>query len=298
MRHFKTISELHRSIGYPPPENPLISLVMCEKLSECSIGQIEFTTDFYMIAFKKIKSGYVLYGRTKYDHDNGSMMFMKPRQVIEINNVELEEKGFIIWIHEDFLNGYHLHSEIKKYGYFDYEANEALHLSAREEQIIWDLHSKIEGEYYNNQDEYSREIIIAHIDSILKYSQRFYKRQFINRTELSGKTVSKFNDLLASYLEKGKLQEKGLPTVKSLADLFNLSPRYLSDVLKQETGKTAIELIHIFLISEAKNLLQGSENSVSETAYALGFDNPPYFSRLFKKEVGMSPNEYRKNFVN
>jgi AraC family transcriptional activator of pobA len=298
MRHFKTISELHRSIGYPPPENPLISLVMCEKLSECSIGLSEFTTDFYMIAFKKIKSGYVLYGRTKYDHDNGSMMFMKPRQVIEINNVELEEKGFIIWIHEDFLNGYHLHSEIKKYGYFDYEANEALHLSAREEQIIWDLHSKIEGEYYNNQDEYSREIIIAHIDSILKYSQRFYKRQFINRTELSGKTVSKFNDLLASYLEKGKLQEKGLPTVKSLADLFNLSPRYLSDVLKQETGKTAIELIHIFLISEAKNLLQGSENSVSETAYALGFDNPPYFSRLFKKEVGMSPNEYRKNFVN
>lgn len=298
MRHFKTISELHRSIGYPPPENPLISLVMCEKLSECSIGQSEFTTDFYMIAFKKIKSGYVLYGRTKYDHDNGSMMFMKPRQVIEINNVELEEKGFIIWIHEDFLNGYHLHSEIKKYGYFDYEANEALHLSAREEQIIWDLHSKIELEYYNNQDEYSREIIIAHIDSILKYSQRFYKRQFINRTELSGKTVSKFNDLLTSYLEKGKVHEKGLPTVKSLADLFNLSPRYLSDLLKQETGKTAIELIHVFLISEAKNLLQGSENSVSETAYALGFDNPPYFSRLFKKEVGVSPNEYRKNFLN
>ncbi|WDO11533.1 helix-turn-helix transcriptional regulator [Flavobacterium sp. WW92] len=298
MKHYKTISELHRAVGYPPPENPLVSLVVCERLAECSIGQSEFTTDFYMIAFKKIKSGYVLYGRTKYDHDDGSMMFVKPRQVIEINNVELEEKGFIIWIHEDYLNGFHLHSEIKKYGYFDYEANEALHLSAREEQIIWDLYSKIDQEYYNNQDEYSREIIIAHIDSILKYSQRFYKRQFINRTELSGKTVSKFNDFLSSYLENGKLLEKGLPTVKSLAALFNLSPRYLSDLLKQETGKTAMELIHIFLISEAKNLLQGSENSVSETAYALGFDNPPYFSRLFKKEVGISPNEYRKNFLN
>ena len=108
----------------------------------------------------------------------------------------------------------------------------------------------------------------------------------------------RFNDFLSSYLENGKLLEKGLPTVKSLAALFNLSPRYLSDLLKQETGKTAMELIHIFLISEAKNLLQGSENSVSETAYALGFDNPPYFSRLFKKEVGISPNEYRKNFLN
>lgn len=299
MEHFKNISDLHRAINYPPPENPLISLIACEELSgNCSIGASEFTSDFYMIAFKKIKSGHILYGRTRYDHDNGSMMFVKPRQIIETQNVELEEKGFMMYIHEDFLNGHHLHSEIKKYSYFDYEANEALHLSAREEGIIWELYHKIELEYYNNQDEYSRDIILAHIDSILKYSQRFYKRQFLNRTEMSGKTISKFNTFLASYFEGGVLNDKGLPTVKSLASLFNISPRYLSDLLKQETGKTAMELIHIFLISEAKNLLKSSDNSVSETAYALGFDNPPYFSRLFKKEVGISPNQYKRNALN
>jgi AraC family transcriptional activator of pobA len=160
------------------------------------------------------------------------------------------------------------------------------------------LFSKIETEYHNNQDEYSRDIILAHIDSILKYSLRFYKRQFINRTGVSGKTVSKFNDALARYFESGGLQLKGLPTVNQMAEKLNISSRYLSDLLKQETGKTAIELIHIFLISEAKNLLQGSDNNIAETAYALGFDNLPYFSRLFKKEVGVSPNQFKKLIMN
>lgn len=294
MIHYKSISELHRGNNYPGPENPLISMLTCDQLSACTLGQREFTTDFYMIAFKKIKSGHVLYGRTRYDHEGGSMLFMKPRQVIEMNNIELEEKGFILYVHEDFLNGHPLHSEIRKYGFFDYEANEALHLSDREEQIIWDLFYRIQAEYYNNTDEYSRDIMLTHLDSMLKYSQRFYKRQFINRTTLSGTTVSRFNESLVTYFEGGKFQEKGLPSVKLMADMLNTSPRYLSDLLKQETGKTAIELIHIFLVSEAKNMLLSSDKTVAETAYLLGFENPPYFSRLFKKETGISPNEYKK----
>lgn len=298
MNHYKSISELHRANGYPGPENPMISLLTCGELSACTIGHREFTTDFYMIAFKKIKSGHVVYGRTHYDNENGSMLFVKPRQVIEMNNIELEEKGFIIYIHEDFLNGHALHSEIRKYSFFDYEANEALHLSEREELIIWDLFSKIQTEYHNNADEYSRDIMLTHIDSILKYSQRFYKRQFINRTELSGKMVSRFNDSLEAYFESGMFQKKGLPSVKSMASALNTSPRYLSDLLKQETGKTAMDLIHIFLISEAKNILMGSNNTVAETAYMLGFENPPYFSRLFKKETGLSPNEYKRRLEN
>ncbi|WP_183561947.1 helix-turn-helix domain-containing protein [Mucilaginibacter sp. SP1R1] len=296
MKHYKSLGELNRTNGFAPPENPLLSLVRCNKT--CSIGDREFTSDFYMIGFKKLIAGTFLYGRTRYDHDNGSMSFIKPRQVIELKNLEFDEDGFLIFIHEDFLNGHPLHSEIKKYGYFEYETNEALHLSPNEEKIIWELFSKIETEYYNNQDEYSRDIIIGHIDSILKYSQRFYKRQFINRMDVSGKIASKFNDALSAYFEKGLLHETGLPTVKLMASALNLSPSYLSDLLKQETGKTAMELIHIFMISEAKNLLKGSDNNIAETAYALGFDNLPYFSRLFKKEVGLSPNQFKKQIVN
>ncbi|RAW00595.1 helix-turn-helix domain-containing protein [Pseudochryseolinea flava] len=295
MIHFKTLSDMHRSNGYPGPENPLLSLLRCNQT--CTFGNTEYTSDFYMIGFKKLIAGQIMYGRTKYDHDSGSMSFFKPRQVIEMRNVELEESGFAIYMHEDYLNGHPLHSEIKKYSFFEYESNEALHLSPKEEMIIWDLYQKIEIEYNNNPDEYSRDIILAHIDSILKYAQRFYKRQFINRTSLSGKVVSKFNEKLALYFNNGYLQEKGLPTVKFMASELNMSSRYLSDLLKQETGKTAIELIHIFLISEAKNMLIEAEQSVSEIAYALGFDNLPYFSRLFKKETGVSPNQFKKQLV-
>jgi len=298
MNHFKTISEYNRFNGFAPPENPLLSLVECTKVDTCTLSREEFTADFYMIMFKKMKSGIILYGRTKYDHDNGSLSFVKPHQVVQMDNIEHEDKGFIIFVHEDYFNGNSIHSEIKKYGFFDYEANEALHLSTKEEEIIWDLYYKMQAEYSNNEDEYSRDIMLTHIDSILKYSQRFYKRQFINRKQLSGKTVTRFNEVLSSYFDNGKLKNSGLPSVKAMADLLNTSPRYLSDTLRQETGKTAIELIHIFLIGEAKNMLQASENTVSETAYTLGFENPPYFSRLFKKEVGLTPVEFRKQFLN
>ena len=251
-----------------------------------------------MFGFKKLKSGVVMYGRTKYDHDHGSLSFVKPRQVIEIRDVLLETEGFLLFIHEDFLNGHSLHTEIKKYGYFEYEISEALFLSPKEEVIIGEITDKIRLEIQNNQDEYSREIILGHIDSFLKYSQRFYRRQFINRNELSGRTVSKFNDLLRTHFEKQTFRDKGLPSVTDMAAQLNLSPRYLSDMLKQETGKTAMDLIHIYVISEAKNLLKVHDQNVSEVAYALGFENLPYFSRLFKKEVGVSPNQYRKVSLN
>jgi AraC-like DNA-binding protein len=296
MNYYKSLTVFLKANGLPLPENPMIAVVPCT--GTCALGDSELTGDFYMIAFKKLRSGTISYGRTRYDHENGSMLFVKPRQVIEFSNIELEEAGFNIFFHEDFLNGHPLHNEIKKYGFFDYETNEALHLSPREEQIIWELHDKIEAELNSNMDEYSRDIILTHIDSILKYSQRFYRRQFINRTELSGKTVSKFNNALSNYFDSGLLQTRGLPTVNSMASDLNLSTRYLSDMLKQETGKTAIELIHIYLINEAKNRLKSEDQNVSEIAYALGFENLPYFSRLFKKETGVSPNQFKKQLTN
>ncbi|MES2265151.1 MAG: AraC family transcriptional regulator [Bacteroidota bacterium] len=296
MNHYKNLTDLHKANGFPPPEHPRFSIYQCN--GACSIGEKEFTSDFYMIGFKKILSGEVLYGRTKYDHQSGSMMFFKPRQVIEMKNLKMEEDGFLIFIHEDYLNGHSLHDDIKKYHYFDYETNEALHLSPAEEKTIWELYHKIETEYHNNQDEYSRELILANIDTMLKYSQRFYKRQFITRTEISGKTVTKFNDELDRYVAAGMLDSKGLPSVHDIAERLNISAGYLTDVLKQESGKTALEHIHIYLISEAKNKLIGGDKSVSEIAYALGFENLSYFSRLFKKEVGVSPNLFKKQLLN
>jgi AraC family transcriptional regulator, transcriptional activator of pobA len=298
MKHYKSLIELHKENGFPPPEHPLFSIYQCDNHGKCSFGDREYTSDFYMIGFKKLVAGVILYGRTKYDHESGSMLFVKPRQVIEIKKLELEEDGFLMFIHEDFLSGHVLHDDIKKYHYFDYETNEALHLSPGEERTIWDLYRKIETEYTNNQDEYSRDLILSHVDALLKYSQRFYKRQFLNRTELSGKTVTRFNQEIERYMASGALGLKGLPSVTEMADRLNISAGYLSDVLKQESGKTALEHIHIYLISEAKNRLRRDDRSVSEIAYALGFENLSYFSRLFKKEVGLSPNSFKKQLLN
>lgn len=287
---------MHRFNGFPPPENPLIDVIRCQHT--CAMGDREFTSDFYMIGFKKLKSGVILYGRTKYDHDNGSMSFVKPRQVIEFRNLEFDEDGLLIFFHEDYINGHPLYEQIKKYGYFEYEANEALHLSPKEEQTIRELFDQIEAEYRNNQDEYSRDIILTHIDSILKYAQRFYKRQFLNRSTATGRMDAKFQKVLSAYFESGSLQTQGLPTVNYMASQLNISSRYLSDQLKEETGKTALELIHISLIAEAKNLLRTADHSVGEIAYTLGFENLPYFSRLFKKEVGVTPKAYKMQHLN
>lgn len=298
MKHYKTISELHKDSNFEAPEQPMISLIHCDDVNTCSIGQSKFTCDFYMIALKKIASGSFLYGKSKYDHDNGSMSFVKPRQAMEINSVVMAENAFVIFIHEDYFLGHNLHTEIKKYGFLDYEINEALHLSPSEEKIIWELYDKISLEYKNNTDAFSKDIILTHIDSILKYVQRFYHRQFINRKIMSGPIVSRFTEILSSHLESGKISSQGLPTVSAIASQLNISSRYLSDLLKQETGKTALEHIHIFLIDEAKNLLVSTENTIAETAYQLGFENPPYFSRLFKKQIGITPNQYRTQLLN
>jgi AraC family transcriptional regulator, transcriptional activator of pobA len=298
MNHFKKINDLHEALGIKPPEHPLFSVAYGEKDSCTGNIELEFTSAFYIIGFKKLKSGSMLYGKTKYDHDRGSMSFIKPQQKVTFKSMELQEKGFLIIIHEDFLPGTVLYNEVKKYSYFDYEVNEALHLSPGEEDIIWNLYFSIEKEYNNNTDEHSKSIIISHLNSMLKYAQRFYKRQFIHRTELTGSTVTRFNALLAADFEERKSKDRRLPTVSSMAEKMHISPRYLTDLLKEETGKTALELIHLFLIGEAKNLLTEGELNISEISHLLGFDNTTYFSRLFKKEVGTPPNKFRDHFLN
>ncbi|KAF0142781.1 MAG: AraC family transcriptional regulator [Stygiobacter sp.] len=296
-KHFQTISELHKAQGYPLPENPLFGLKQLKKTTT-PVTVTAVSYDFYFICFKRLKTGNIWYGKTKYDNDRGFMYFMKPRQIISLHKVQLKGKGFSIEIHEDFLMGHPLFNEIKKYDFFDYETSEALHVTPREEKIMWSLFNKMESEYHNNPDEFSKTIILSHLDSILKYAQRFYKRQFIDRKPILGLTVTKFNECLNKYFVNGEVGGKGLPSVNYIASRLNLSPKYLSDLLKHETGKTALELIHLFVISEAKNMIVEGERSISEIAYQLGFENPPYFSRLFRKEVGMSPKEFKNHLLN
>lgn len=294
MNHFDKISSYNQVIGLKAPEHPLFYISRGNKEC-CNVGkESEFTADFYIIIFKKIESGSMQYGKTKYDHDRGKMSFIKPRQITGCKNIRLEEDCFIILIHEDFLSGTALHNEIKKYAYFEYEVNEALHLSPSEEETVWNLVYAMEKEYHNNVDDYSKTIILSHLDTMLKYAQRFYKRQFIDRVDLRGATFTKFNDLLSEYFKNKTNNDFGLPTVSYMAEKLHVSSRYLTDLLKQETGKTALELIHLYLISEAKNLLKEGKMNITEISVSLGFENLTYFSRLFKKEVGITPNIFRE----
>lgn len=300
MQHFNTLSSYLEYLELPRPEHPMISVftamgdgfLPCPKASSPPI-----TNDCYTISFKKFVTGELSYGRTKYDFTNGALFFIAPRQVLQWNDAAVfEQKGFSINFHEDFLKGTELAHQIKKYGFFSYSANEALHLSPKEEKQIEAIADSIDMEYQNNQDEFSKDIIISQLTTLLKYANRFYERQFINRKELSNNLLEQFNEKLEEYFDSGRLQENGIPSIEQIADKLSVSQRYLSDTLKKETGKTSTEHLQLYLIDEAKNILLDPKKSVAEVAYALGFEYPPYFSRLFKKKEGISPTEYREKF--
>ena len=297
MQNYQDISIFSRDIGVTRPEHPLFSITFGHKNSN-SIADIVFTAGFYIISFQKVVSGNITYGKKDFDHGRGKMLFFKPNQIITFRNVKSEDDCFLIMIKADYFSGTALHKELKNYGFFDYETHEALYLSPSEEDTIWNLVRTMHQEMYNNTDPYSKAIMTAHLGTLFSYSQRFYSRQIINRLEVNGPVGCKFQHILNAYYDEDKKQRSGLPTVAYMADQFNFSSRYLSDLLKQETGKTAIELIHLHLINEAKNyLLKGSLN-ISEISFILGFENPNYFARLFKKEVGIPPKEFRFNHLN
>lgn len=299
MIHFKTLSAYFDYMLLPAPEHPMLSVLSargdsflpCPKESSPPI-----TNDCYSISLKKIIKGNLNYGRTKYDFTNGVMIFMSPRQVLQWDSsVVFDQKGFSINFHEDFIKGTELDHQIKKFGFFSYSANEALHLSPSEEQQMESIVEQIETEYLNNQDVFSKEIIISHLSTLLKYANRYYERQFLNRKEYANDLITLFKQQLDAYLQSGALQEKGMPSIEFLSEKLSITQRYLSDTLKKETGKTTTEHIQLYLINEAKNLLLEPNTSISDTAYKLGFEYPQYFSRLFKKKVGVSPKQFIEN---
>ena len=282
----------------PKPEHPMLSVLTasndnflpCPKESSPPI-----TNDCYSISLKKVIKGNLNYGRTKFDFSNGVLIFLAPRQVLQWDSsVVFEQKGFSINFHENFLKGTELAHQIKRYGFFSYSVFEALHLSPKEEEQIESIVNNIEHEYQSNQDQFSKEIITSQLSTLLKYANRFYERQFINRKELSHELLDRFNTQLQEYFETGQLQQNGIPSIDQIADILQVSQRYLSDMLKKETGKTTTEHLQLFLVEEAKNILLNPNKNISEVAFELGFEYPQYFSRLFKKKEGLSPSEYRE----
>jgi len=300
MKHFKTLSTFFDYMELPRPEHPMLSVLSAtdEGFLPCPReSSPPITNDCYSISLKKKVKGSLNYGRTKYDFNNGALIFIAPRQVIQWDSsVVFDQRGFSINFHEDFLKGTDLAYQIRKYGFFSYSVNEALHLSPKEEKQIESIVENIELEYHNNQDEYSKDIIISQLSTLLKYANRFYERQFLNRKELSTDLLEQFNRELEEYFESGLLQANGIPSIEQVAMRMSVSQRYLSDTLKRETGKTTTEHLQLYLIDEAKNVLLKPNKSISEVAYELGFEYPQYFSRLFKKKEGLSPTEYREKY--
>jgi len=290
-----TISEMHRMLGLAGPEHPLVSTIHFSDIinSEANIPD-GLLLNFYMIALKKDYKGKIRYGQSSYDFDEGIMSFIAPGQICYENEPgENPLAGCMLLIHPDFLRGYPLGKTIKNYEFFSYAVNEGLYLSHKEEGMVESIMRNIEQEYKSAIDNLSQDVIMSHIELLLTYSNRFYNRQFITRKNVNNDLVAKMEALLTNHYNSDK---NCLPRVKDIADHLNVSPGYLSDMLRALTGQNAQQHIHSKLIEKAKEILTSTPLSVSEIAYQFGFEYPQSFSKLFKTKTKVSPLEYRKLF--
>jgi AraC family transcriptional activator of pobA len=295
---FKTINEFHQFRKLPKPEHPLISVINLESIKHMPGDETSLVLNFYSIALKRNFNARVRYGQQEYDFDEGIMFFISPGQVFKIEiekGSSFNQSGWMLLVHPDFLWNTILAKTIKQYEYFDYSVNEALFLSEKEEIIITGIMQGIQQEYHSNIDKFSQDIIIAQVELLLNYADRFYHRQFITRKISNHKTLGRLEEILAEYFNSDTLS-KGLPTVGYIADALNVSPGYLSGLLKTLTGKSTQQHIHDSLIEKAKEKLSTTALSVSEIAYGLGFEHPQSFSKLFKTKTNLSPLEFRQSF--
>ncbi|RNA61987.1 AraC family transcriptional regulator [Chryseobacterium nematophagum] len=296
----KTISEFHSLRGLPEPKHPLISIIDFEDMTLFPpTGQQSLIFDFYMISSKRNMDHKYRYGQKDYDFDEGVMFFMSPNQVLHIVREEnyKNPSGWMLMIHPDFLWNTSLASSIKKYDFFDYIVNEALFVSKHEELTIQHIIDAIREEYHSNIDQFSQDIIISQLETLLNYSQRFYQRQFITRQKANHQLLERMENVLDNYFERDDLPIQGLPTVQFLSDQLNISPQYLRNVLKVLTGQSPQQHIHEKLIYKAKQKLSTTHLSVSEIAYDLGFEHSQSFSKLFKSKTDISPLEFRKLYL-
>ena len=298
---FHTITEYHRAVGLPNPAHPLISLVHMENINRpLAEGSFNLIFDFYSISMKRVKNTKFKYGQQASDFDEGVLFFMSPGQVfgvgIEKGSVMHRPEGWMILIHPDFLWNTPLAKTIKQYEFFNYSVYEALYLSDKEEMMLTTIGQNIEQEYNATTDRFSQSVIIAQLELLLTYSERFYQRQFITRKIASHEILTRLEDLLTNYFNSGALAQKGLPSVTYIAENLNISPGYLSGLLKSLTGQNTQQHLHHKLIELAKEKLSTTNLSISEIAYELGFEHLQSFSKLFKIKTSFSPMEFRHSF--
>lgn len=293
-----SISEAHKAVGLPNPKHPLVTVVKtADYKPTMDFRGVKVINNLYQVTLKQIGCGNLLYGKNSYDYEDGTLVFTSPGQITVFEGEMLEnnetDDGWTLAFHPDLIQKSGLAEKIDHYSFFNYEVNEALHLSESERKTIEDLLDKIILEYSQNLDKHSQNLIISNIELLLDYCTRFYDRQFYTRSNLNLDYVSKFEKLLKNYYQLDEGIKSGLPSVSHLANKLNFSPNYLSDLLKKETGKSAQEHIHLYVIKQAKNKLLNSKASVSEIGYALGFEYPQHFSNLFKRKTGKTPREFR-----
>jgi AraC family transcriptional regulator, transcriptional activator of pobA len=273
--------------------HPLVS-VLDQSKSKLIHANLSYS-GLYLIFLKEVKCGEMRYGRNHYDYEEGTMLFISPGQVfgVEDKSEMIQPEGWVLAFHPDLIRGSSLGKHIKEYSFFSYEANEALHLSERERQIVLECFNKILYELELAIDKHSKTLIISNIELFLNYCVRFYDRQFITRDDIHKDILARFEGLLDNYFKSDKPQTLGFPSVAYCAGQFNLSPNYFGDLVKKETGISAQAYIQKKIIEIAKERVFDLSKPISEIGYELGFKYPQHFSRMFRNETGFTPIEYR-----
>lgn len=295
--HLKTIPDVLKLFGGHQVLHPLVGIMDFSRIDQHIPEGTKVSADFYAILFKNYNKNTVRYGRKVVDFQDGNLLCMSPNQVLEMDDdVDPSVKNMLGWgvfFHPDLIRATSLNDKMKEYTFFSYEVTESLHLSEKEKQVLYDCVLKIEAELKENIDVHSQAIIVSAIELLLNYCLRFYGRQFITRKSSHHSVLLQVEKILREYFKGSDIRERGLPTVKSLAEQVHLSPGYLGDLLKKETGKNAQDHIHFYLIEAAKDILLSTDKPVGEIAYALGFEYPQYFNKLFKQKTGKTPLEFR-----
>lgn len=291
----RSISEINKFVK-GVTKHPLVAVIDFSKVDESIQEDIRVSCDFYSVMFKNYCVNKMRYGRQSYDFQEGSLICIAPKQVLTMDS-EIEKRedmmGWGLFFHPDLVRGTSLGAKMKDYTFFSYEASEALHLSEKEKQTLHDCILKIQSELDENIDNHSQNLIVSNVELLLNYCSRYYGRQFITRKNTNRDVVAQVEKIIQEYFTLDVSKEKKLPSVMYIAEKINLSPNYLSDLLKKETGMNAQDHIHYYLIEEAKEILLTTDKNISEIAYSLGFEYPQYFSKLFKQKTGNTPQEYR-----